>query len=111
MARNVWTSGEWKLLGGMGDDELAARIDRTVSAIKTKRARLKIGCHPSPGAARAWTPGEDARLGTMPDEDKLLGTDFDFIIALRIGRRMHDVAYRRKQLGVGSYRRRGKLSP
>src|SRR5205823_3544140 len=84
----IWTPGMDGLLGTMPDKELAARLNRSVTAIKVRRARLAMPM-----------PNPKYRPGT-PEEEALLGTAKDAVIAARLGRRVATTAARRHKLGI-----------
>jgi hypothetical protein len=62
-----WTDDELALLGTMTDHALAARLSRTVNAVRIMRLKRGIAPHPDqrtwwdvPSAGRPWTEEDDA---------------------------------------------------
>src|SRR5689334_17602917 len=76
MAARNWTSRELRSLGKCPDRELAAQIGRSLQAIVTKRSQLRIPRFISKGEPRPWSR----------DEEALLGTEADNVIARRLKR-------------------------
>jgi hypothetical protein len=85
----AWPAWQLQLLGTALDEEVAARIGRTVNAVRVRRTRLGI---PNPGG-RGWTVAELAPLGTAPDEE----------IAAQVGRTSAAVAQKRCKLGIPTF--------
>ncbi|HKB35614.1 MAG TPA: hypothetical protein VKD72_04115 [Gemmataceae bacterium] len=81
-----WKRAELRLLGTAPDEEIAARIGRTTTAVRIMRTRLGIS---DPGG-HGWTADELALLGTAPDEE----------VARRIGRTQGAVTKKRCKLGI-----------
>jgi hypothetical protein len=79
-----WSAEELALLGSDTDEAVAARIGRTLDAVRLKRDRLRIP------PSRTWTAEELALLGTAPDE----------VVARGIGRSVSDVGHQRRKLGI-----------
>lgn len=80
---------EDRLLGTMPDVDLAAKLDRTVQSITSRRHGLGVRCFFPPGRG-PWKKSEAALLGELSDRE----------IAHRLGRGFNAVSYRRKQLGI-----------
>ncbi len=79
-----WKPAELRLLGKLPDAEVARRTGRTVEAVRSKRAKLKLPNPESP----AWTPDELALFGKLPNAE----------IARRTGRSLSSVASKRWKL-------------
>jgi hypothetical protein len=98
-----WTPKADALLGTMPDPQVASVLETTRAIVNTRRHQLNILAFVPPqfeitrkGSARhLWTP----------EEDLLLGTDFDNIIAEKIKVNQLQVTHRRYQLGVDPFRR------
>jgi hypothetical protein len=84
-----WSAEELALLGTDTDEAVAARVGRTLDAVRLKRDRLRIP------PSRVWTAEELALLGTAPDE----------VVARGIGRSLSDVGRQRRALGILLLRR------
>jgi hypothetical protein len=93
-----WTPGEVALLGTMPDEEVAAQIGKTPSAVRQKREGLGIA---NPAANR-WTAENLALLGTLPDGE----------VARLAGRSRTAVTQKRCQLGIANpFDRRRRTYP
>src|SRR6516225_5571277 len=64
-----WSDDELALLGTMSDHALAARLSRTVNAVRIMRLKRGVAPHPdqrtwrdAPGAGRPWTEADDAAV-------------------------------------------------
>ncbi|HEV3144785.1 MAG TPA: hypothetical protein VGZ47_12925 [Gemmataceae bacterium] len=88
VASRPWTAKELRALGKAPDEEVAARIGRTESAVRGKRCQLGIPKHDP--WMRPWSVSELA----------LLGTDDDVVIAEQLGRTVAAVQLKRWKLGV-----------
>ena len=79
-----WPAEEIAMLGKSSDAQVARRLGRSVTSVKTRRLRLGLAssCH-------RWTPAEDVLLGKFPDET----------LARRLGRTVMGVQARRAKLG------------
>jgi DNA-binding transcriptional LysR family regulator len=98
-----WTAAEDKLLGKRPDRVIAEKLGRPYYSVRDRRRFLGIkpmGSRVRHGLARAWTPAEDALLGTGSDEE----------IGQRIGRTESAVKMRRWLMrgGVPGF---GKMRP
>jgi hypothetical protein len=82
-----WRPEEIALLGTASDQELAARLGRTVLAVLTRRQKVGILQR---AAVRPWRPHEIELLGTAPDVE----------IAARLERSVSAVRRRRRELGI-----------
>jgi len=92
-----WTAKELRAIGKAPDKEVAAKIGRTESAIRSKRFQLGI---PRPDSyCRPWTAAELA----------LLGTDDDEAIAEQTGRTAVAVRLKRDKLGIPRMRDRRRM--
>lgn len=87
----AWTPRELSALGTMTDKEVAAKLGRTCEAVRMMRVRRSV---PARHKTR-WTPEYLAALGKIPD--RRLAECMD------IGAWM--VGLKRKELGIGQYRR------
>jgi transposase-like protein len=93
----AWTKKQLKLLGTDDDVVIAAKIGRTVSAVRNQRTARKIPAHSGwRGGGRGWTETELA----------LLGTDSDRAVAEKIGRTRKAVYYQRWLYQIPRYQKR-----
>ena len=81
----LWSDKEDKLLGTARDEEIARRINRTVTAVRARRNFLGIPAW-NASYSRPWTPAEEALLGVVPDR----------VLAKRMGRTFAAVQARRE---------------
>ena len=88
----AWPAWQLGLLGTALDEEVAARIGRSVDAVRRMREKHGI---PNP-SGHGWTEGERALLGTAPDEE----------VAARIGRTPGAVCQKRCKLEIPTFRGR-----
>lgn len=129
-AKHRWRPEEIALVGTGPDDEIAARLQRTAGAVRTKRWQLGL----VERSVWPWRPHEIERLGTasdaevaaelgrsvsavsdkrvrlgiryrsfrywQPDEMRLLGTAPDAVVAARLGRSRKSVRSKRNRLGI-----------
>ena len=94
-----WTADKIALLGTNTDEEIAKLIGASIYRVRQKRKALGITAArfcgvPHPRNNRPWEP----------DEDKMLGTDFDEVIAEKIDRSAIAVGLRRRAFGIPSLR-------
>jgi hypothetical protein len=85
-AQYRWRPEEIALLGSAPDKVIAARLGRTVKAVRTRRQMVGILRRPY----RAWQPHEIELLGTAPDVE----------IAARLDRSEWSVNTQRRKLGI-----------
>lgn len=98
----TWTAETEALLGTMPDTLLAAKLNTTKSIVNTHRNQLKIPAYELPALS---TGNYSIEMHQWSDwEDALLGSDFDSVIAERLGLNSLQVNYRRNQLGVEAFR-------
>lgn len=85
----IWTPEEEEaLLGTMRDPDLARRLERSVSCVRTRRlAKTGIRFNKSP---RQWTPAQLRLLGRLPDAE----------VGRRTGRFTAAVRNKRMQLAI-----------
>ena len=79
-----WTGEEEELLGKKSDRVLARKFRRSVAAVAARRRQHQISL------IKPWRPADGKLLGIRPDEQ----------VALLLNRPRHQVAYRRRQLGI-----------
>ena len=72
----------------MPDEEVAARLKRTLGSVKGERCVLGIPVFDP--KVRKWTPDEEKLLGAGPDEE----------VARRLKRTAISVKWRREKLGI-----------
>jgi hypothetical protein len=95
-----WTDDKLALLGTDTDEEIAKVINASTYRVRQKRKSLGIT------AARfCGVPNVHTNRPWEPDEEKLLGTDFDEVIARKINRSAIAVGLRRRLAGIPSVRR------
>jgi DNA-binding CsgD family transcriptional regulator len=80
-----WSAEEIALLSKASDAQVARRLGRSVTSVKTKRLRLGI-----PSSRHPWAPEQDALLGKFPDQT----------LARRMGCTVKAVQARRERLGI-----------
>lgn len=99
-----WTPDTDELLGSMPDTVLAKRLDTSSAIVNSRRASLDISAFERPivdispmiiQTPHDWTTEEEA----------LLGSDFDTVIADLLEVNKDQVTYRRNRLGIDPYRR------
>jgi hypothetical protein len=76
-----WPADQLRLLCQIPDEDVAAKVGRTLDAVRQQGERLAI---PKPDGGR-WTDEEIALLGTAPDEE----------VAARAGRSVQAVRLKR----------------
>jgi hypothetical protein len=91
-ARYSWKPEEIAFLGSAPDAEIAARIGRTVEAVRARRQKLGLVDRP----IRPWRPWQ-------PQEIELLGTASDVEVAARLGRSRGSVGRMRRKLGIPAF--------
>jgi hypothetical protein len=62
----AWTAEQIALLGTTPDEEVAAKVGRSVAAVRLKREKMGI---PNPAGMDVWKPEQLALLGTLPDRE------------------------------------------
>jgi hypothetical protein len=86
--RRAWTGQEKALLGTVRDVELAKKLKRSVSSVRSQRNdTTKIRFIRTP---KHWTPSELRLLGRLPDAE----------VARRSGRFLASVRNKRMKLGI-----------
>jgi hypothetical protein len=88
-----WTREQLRLLGTEPDAAVAAKVGRTVQAVRSMRTRLGIpnpAARPGAYGSPPWTAAEDRLVRTLPPAQA----------AARTGRTMHAVYTRRHFLGL-----------
>src|SRR5207253_5189264 len=65
--RRNWKPHEDALLGTAPDEEIARKLGRSLGVVYQRRAALGIPCRPKV-KCNAWTPEQNAALGTVSDE-------------------------------------------
>ena len=80
-----WSAEEIAMLGKASDAQVARRLGRSVTSVKTRRLRLGIG-----SSRQRWAPEQDALLGKFPDQT----------LARRLGCTVKAVQARRERLGI-----------
>jgi hypothetical protein len=88
-----WTPAEDALLGTMPDQEVARRLNRTLTAVWLRRHCLNLPAFGRRHKRRRWTAEMDALLGTRPDA----------AVAQQIGLSITEVFYRRQHLGIPAF--------
>lgn len=83
-----WLKKEIELLGKVSDEFVGAKLGISSSAVRKKRIALAIPAFRD--------------IEWNPDHDALLGTDFDIIIAKRVGVSRAEIWRRRNKLGVAA---------
>jgi hypothetical protein len=81
-----WRPEELAFVGTGPDEEIAARLGRSVAAVSRQRRLLHPRQRPSP----RWQPHELELVGTAPDAE----------LAARLGRSVTAVAHKRRRLGI-----------
>lgn len=103
----AWTPKKDSLLGTMPDTALAQRLRTSKQIVGYRRQQLGIARYerpPLPEPAYIASPHEwKAR------EDALLGTDFDKVIAARLGVTVSQVIRRRWHLAIDAYKRSDRI--
>ena len=80
-----WPAEEIAMLGKSPDAQVARRLGRSITSVKTRRLRLGIA-----SSHHRWAPEQDALLGKFPD----------WTLARRLGCTVKTVQARRAKLGV-----------
>ncbi len=80
-----WPAEEIAMLGKATDAQLARRLGRSVTSVKTRRLRLGIA-----SSRHRWTPEQDALLAKFPDQT----------LARRLGCSVKAIQARREGLGI-----------
>jgi hypothetical protein len=83
--RRPWRAEEIAMLGKIPDAQLARRLERPLTSVKTKRLRLGIA-----SSGYRWTPEQAVLLGKFPDKT----------LARRLGCTVKAVQAQREQLGI-----------
>ena len=73
------------MLGKVSDAQVARRLGRSLTSVKTRRLRLGIG-----SSRHRWAPEQDVLLGKFPDQT----------LARRLGCTVKAVQARRERLGI-----------
>jgi hypothetical protein len=90
--RRAWTANEDALLGTLPDAELAKKLNRSVSSVRSRRLHAtKLRFLKTP---QRWQPTEVRLLGRMPDRET----------ARRTGRLLISVQRKRNKLGIPRYK-------
>lgn len=84
-----WRAEEIALVGPASDEEIAARLGRSVEAVRSRRQKLEI-LH---RRLREWQPGEIAQLGRATDRE----------VGARLGRSETAVRKKRWRVGVPAF--------
>ncbi|PIW60829.1 hypothetical protein [Shewanella sp. CG12_big_fil_rev_8_21_14_0_65_47_15] len=98
-----WTPEADALLGTMPDTQLASLLGTSRAIVNSRRTLLKILAFVPPTFELLRKSSQ--RHPWSPEEDLLLGTDFDNIIADKLNLNHLQVTHRRYQLGVDPFRR------
>ncbi|MGL6123728.1 MAG: hypothetical protein ACRC1W_12090, partial [Shewanella sp.] len=98
-----WTSQADTLLGTMPDTQLASLLGTSRAIVNSRRNQLNILAFVPPTFELLRKNSQ--RHLWLPEEDILLGTDFDNIIADKLNLNHLQVTHRRYQLGIDPYRR------
>lgn len=96
-----WVPADEALLGTMPDTQLAIRLDTTRSIVNHRRTQLKC---PAFVPTVDWPPSGKHHHDWQPEEETILGTDYDNLIAKQLGLNHLQVTYRRNQLGIDPFR-------
>lgn len=99
-----WTPEAERLLGSMPDTVLAKRLDTSSAIVNGRRAALDISAFERPLVEISPLIIQNPHDWTA-EEDALLGTDYDTVIADLVGINKDQVTYRRNRLGIDPYRR------
>ncbi|MDR3582518.1 MAG: hypothetical protein P4L67_04565 [Candidatus Pacebacteria bacterium] len=98
--KNTWTDEQTAILGTMPDYKVAAKLGLTVSVVYNRRCKMRI---PTCWNDKAYSGDAPADSDWTQEEDDLLGTHRDHVIAGKLGRSLGDVQKRRASLGIPGY--------
>jgi len=102
-----WTPARDKLLGTMPDTALARRLQTSKQIVGYRRMHLGIACYERPALPQpSYIAGPHEWKAR---EDALLGTDYDKVIAARLGVTISQVIRRRWHLAIDAYKRSDRI--
>lgn len=105
-----WTDEHIALMGTMPDAELAKIVGCTPWVVAYHRKKRGVPVFSS-SHERAGQKSLATRRDWTAEEDALLGSDSDTVVALHLGRTRASVAQRRAGLGIPSARRARGIAP
>ncbi len=97
----VWTDEAEVLLGTMADTQLASFLGTSRSVVNYRRSQLNITAYKAPELPNSGNSIKPHLW--QPDEEKLLGTDYDTSIAQQLNLSPLQISHHRHKLGIDPY--------